>query len=114
MSRMLTKTYLIILIAALLMLCGIVSASADSAVNRLKKKFRHQNTVKEQKQELLKLTREERSMFGELATIEDRISNVERELFQKEDDLAGIMEDEQATKADQRVLEGELDEIVAN
>ena len=98
---------------ALLVLCGTIPASADSAVNRLKEEIQDtKNTVKEQKQELLKLTREERNMFGELATIEDRISNVERKLFRKEDDLAGIMEDEQAAKADQRVLEDELDEIV--
>ncbi|ACS79684.1 murein hydrolase activator EnvC family protein [Maridesulfovibrio salexigens] len=114
MSRMLTRTYLLIMTVALLVLCGIIPASADSAVNRLKEEIQDtKNTVKEQKQELLKLTREERSMFGELATIEDRISNVERELFRKEDDLAGIMEDELAAKADQRVLEDELEEIVA-
>ena len=113
MPRILTKTSLIIVNLALLMLCGAMSASADSTVNRLKEEIQDtKQTVKAQKQELLKLTREERSMFGELAAIEDRISDVERELFRQEDDLAGIMEDEQAAKADQRVLEDELAEIV--
>ncbi|WP_419780009.1 murein hydrolase activator EnvC family protein [Maridesulfovibrio sp.] len=89
------------------------SVFADSTVERLKDEIKDtRQTVKAQKQELLKLTREERSMFGELAAIEDRILNVERELFRQEDDLAGIIEDEQAAKTDQRVLEGELDEIV--
>ncbi|NDV27363.1 peptidoglycan DD-metalloendopeptidase family protein [Desulfovibrio sp. JC010] len=113
MSRMVAKTHLIIFACALLMLCGAVCVSADSTVDRLKGEIQDtKQTVKQQKQELLKLTREERSMFGELAAIEDRITDVERELFRQEDDLAGIMEDEQAAKADQRVLEGELDEIV--
>ena len=113
MHRMVTKTYLLTVILALLMLCGAVCASAESKVDTLKSEIQDtRQTVKHQKKELLKLTREERSMFGELAAIEDRISDVEKELFQQEDDLAGIMEDEKAAKADQRVLENELDEIV--
>lgn len=112
MSRFSIKIYPLILSLALLVLCSAAFVSADSTVDRLKDEIQDtRQTVKQQKQELLKLTREERSMFGELATIEDRISDVERELFRQEDDLAGIMEDEQAAKADQRVLEGELAEI---
>ncbi|NDV23568.1 peptidoglycan DD-metalloendopeptidase family protein [Desulfovibrio sp. JC022] len=113
MSRFSVKTYLVTVTFALLMLCGVSLASADSTVDRLKGEIQDtKQTVKQQKQELLKLTREERNMFGELAAIEDRITNVERELFRQEDDLAGIMEDEQAAKADQRILEDELSEIV--
>ncbi|WP_245549594.1 murein hydrolase activator EnvC family protein [Maridesulfovibrio hydrothermalis] len=70
-------------------------------------------TVKKQKRELLKLTREERNMFGELAAIEDRIINVERELFRQEDQLAAIIEDETAAQADHRILEDELKDIIA-
>jgi len=113
MSRFHCKTHLIIAVFTLLVMGCANSVFADSTVERLKDEIKDtRQTVKAQKQELLKLTREERSMFGELAAIEDRILNVERELFRQEDDLAGIMEDEQAAKTDQRVLEGELDEIV--
>ncbi|WP_394700690.1 murein hydrolase activator EnvC family protein [Maridesulfovibrio sp.] len=110
---MCSKTYLLTMAFAVLMLCGVSAAWADSTVERLKDEIQDtRQTVKQQKQELLKLTREERSMFGELASIEDRITSVERDLFRQEDDLSGIMEDEQAAKADQRVLEAELAEIV--
>ncbi|WP_419784682.1 murein hydrolase activator EnvC family protein [Maridesulfovibrio sp.] len=113
MSRFHCKTHLIIAVFTLLVMGCANSVFADSTVERLKDEIKDtRQTVKAQKQELLKLTREERSMFGELAAIEDRILNVERELFRQEDDLAGIIEDEQAAKTDQRVLEGELDEIV--
>lgn len=112
MLRIPFKIYLLIA-AFMLILCGSITASADSTVSRIKEEIQDtKQTVKHQKKELLKLTREERSMFGELATIEDRITNVERKLFRQEDDLAGIMEEEQTAKSDQRVLEDELAEIV--
>ncbi len=112
MFRLHCKTYLIIAIFALLMQGCVSSAFADSTVERLKDEIKDtKQTVKKQKHELLKLTREERSMFGELAAIEDRILGVERELFRQEDDLAGILEDERAAKADQLILENELEKI---
>ncbi len=105
------KYFFCIILLASLLTCSPAFAQ-DSAVSRLKEEIQDtQQTVKMQKQELLKLTREERTMFGELASIEDRIINVERELFRQEDELQRISEEEDSTRNDELVLRRELTEI---
>ncbi|WP_432736612.1 murein hydrolase activator EnvC family protein [Maridesulfovibrio sp. FT414] len=106
--------YILTSLFMLLILCISVPASAqDSAVNRLKEEIQDtRETVKQQKQELLKLTREERDMFGELAAIEDRITNVERELFRQEDELQRITVEEEAVRSEEKTLRVEHEVIV--
>ncbi|WP_245805438.1 murein hydrolase activator EnvC family protein [Desulfovibrio gilichinskyi] len=70
--------------------------------------------IQKQKQVLLKLTREERDMFGELASIEDRISDIERKLFKSEDELTKIVAEEKSAKEKHAVLQEDLDKIVGN
>lgn len=92
-------------------ICG-PSFAQDSAVSRLKEEIQDtRKTVSQQKQELLKLTREERAMFGELASIEDRIVSVERKLFNQEDELQRISEEEMNARNDEQVLRKELEII---
>ncbi len=100
MSKSLSK-YLLGTISVwfVLVLFCMPADAQNSAVIRLKEEIQDtKKTVKEQKQELLKLTREERSMFGELAAIEDRITDVERDLFRKEEELEKIIVDENNAK----------------
>lgn len=114
MSKSLSK-YLLGTISVwfVLVLFCMPADAQNSAVIRLKEEIQDtKKTVKEQKQELLKLTREERSMFGELAAIEDRITDVERDLFRKEEELEKIIVDENNAKFEHIKLKKELNKIV--
>ncbi|WP_320169908.1 peptidoglycan DD-metalloendopeptidase family protein [Maridesulfovibrio sp.] len=77
-------------------------------MSRIKEEIQDtRETVKQQKQALLKLTREERAMFGDLAVIEDSINDAERELFRQEDELERITEEEERIRAEEQTLRAE-------
>ncbi len=109
----------ILFVAATLLSFFALSASFsmadDSTVSKIREAINSQKqNIQKQKQVLLKLTREERDMFGELASIEDRISDIERKLFKNEDELAKIVADENSAKKKHAVLQEDLDKIVGN
>ncbi|SME91632.1 Septal ring factor EnvC, activator of murein hydrolases AmiA and AmiB [Desulfovibrio gilichinskyi] len=109
----------ILLVAATLLAFFTLSASYsmadDSAVSKIREAINDQKqNIQKQKQVLLKLTREERDMFGELASIEDRISDIERKLFKSEDELTKIVAEEKSAKEKHAVLQEDLDKIVGN
>lgn len=109
----------ILLVATILVtfftLSSSYSMAEDSAAGRLRDAIKNQKqNVQKHKQVLLKLTREEREMFGELASIEDRISDIERKLFKSEDELTKIVAEEKSAKDEHAVLQKDLNKIVAN
>ena len=110
--------HLLLVVATLLAfftLSTSFSMADDSTVSKLREAINNQKqNIQKQKQVLLKLTREERNMFGELASIEDRISDIERKLFKNEDELAKIVADENSAKEKHAVLQKDLDKIVDN
>ncbi|OEU68551.1 MAG: peptidase M23 [Desulfovibrio sp. S3730MH75] len=108
----------LLVLAAIILLFPLFAKSAQaesSAVGRIRSEINDQKqNIKKQKKVLLKLTRKEREIFGELAAVEDNITDVERTLFRSEDDHAKIVEDEEAAKLEQDVLQDELEIIVSN
>ncbi len=91
------------------------SMANDSTISKIREAINSQKqNIQKQKKVLLKLTREERDMFGELASIEDRISDIERKLFKNEDELAKIVADENSAKKKHAVLQKDLDKILGN
>ncbi|WP_027722431.1 murein hydrolase activator EnvC family protein [Maridesulfovibrio zosterae] len=102
----------IAILFVVVLFCSPVCAQ-ESAVSRLKDAIQEtKQTVKKQRNELLKLTREERNMFGELAAIEDRITEITRKLFSQEDKLEKIVIDENNAKTEYIKLNNELKQIV--
>ncbi|MBI9110422.1 murein hydrolase activator EnvC [Maridesulfovibrio ferrireducens] len=109
----------ILIVTAALFAFSLLSTSyamaEGSAANRIREKIKDQKQhIQQQKQVLLKLTREERDMFGELASIEDRITDIERKLFRSEDELTKIVADENAAKQEHAALQDDLEKIVSN
>lgn len=91
------------------------AALQDSAATKLRQEIKSKKTVaKQTKKELLRLTREERSMFSELAEIEDDIQNLENELFDHEEKLRQIKVEINRTHEKHAELQQGMESIIAS
>lgn len=90
------------------------AALNDSVTSKIKQEITTQKSVATRtKKVLLRLTREERSMFSELAAIEDDIQKLQKKLFTQEDKLQDIKNKISKTEEKHTEMQAEMDDITA-
>lgn len=113
--KLLTCILTAIVLSYSISLIADINAQADSITNEIKQEIQSKKSVAQQtKKELLRLTRRERAMFGKLASIEDKIQDLQKKLFGQENKLKKVNKDIETTQKKFVVLKSEMDTISGN